>query len=589
MAPEKGSTQPTPEEVREMLSRILASPRFVSSGRLSTLLRYTVEESLGGRRDQLKETVIGMEVFQRDSTYDPRIDPVVRVMAGRLRQRLEEYYRTEGSNDAVLVDYPKGTYAPHFRRRSAIASVGPVSVEVIDTASIAVLPLASLSPDGEQEFFADGMTDAIITDLAKISGLRVISRTSVMQFKRSTKPIPEIAQMLGVGYLLEGSVLWAGPRMRITTQLIAHPPERHVWAESYEGDLSDVLRLQSEIARQVAREIHVRLTPGDDKRLSPQSAVKPDAYLNYLQGQHRWLRNSDRPSLEDALIYLNKAVELEPGFAAGHAAKAEVLRLLGAYYYVPGARQGAREAAQTAIRLDPESADGRAALAAVCLDDFEWQPARRELETVLAANPSHAKAHLLYGELLLRQGECDAALAEMRRARDLDPLSLYTNDSFGVGLIRARRFDEALDIFQRLLEINPAFPATRLHLGILYRCMGRFQDAIQELERLRAPLYGVDVLALIAATQALAGQKAPAIACVEDLKHRLAEGAPVAPHSFGQIYTALGEVELALDWLERAFEQRSFLMGYLAVEPSFDRLRGHPRFEALVQRLKLRG
>ncbi|PWU07499.1 MAG: hypothetical protein C5B51_09925 [Terriglobia bacterium] len=580
------SMDPPPHLVREQMARILASPRFTSSERLRALLRYTVEETLAGRGESIKESVLGVEVFERDASYDPRIDPVVRVMAGRLRNRLAEYYGAEGRADPLRIDFPRGTYVPQFGLPSSEPAV-PVD-QSQRVPGIAVLPLASLSPDPEQEFFSDGMADAIITDLAKIAGLRVISRTSVMQFKKSSIPVPEIVRILDVGYVLEGSVLHAGRRVRITVQLIACPPERHVWAESYERDLSDVLRLQSEIARQVASEIHVRLTPGERSRLSHPPAVNPEAYLKYLQGKHHWHRLGSQTSIREGIACLEEAVRMDPSFAAAWAEMGEACQMVARYAYSAAAAAKARQAIETALALDDTSAAARTLLAMILLDNFEWKRAREELEKVLAMHPNHALAHLCYGELLIRHKDFEPALQELELARSLDPLSPLMANQVGVGLLRARKCNEAMALFRRSAEMDPQFVVTQLHLVLGCLCVGKYDEAIQHARQVIDTGNSVtDMIGMSALAHLRSGRRESCQELLADLERRKCDGEIVGPHILAALYTALGDHGRALDWLEQAVEQRTFVAGYLAVEFYWDDLRAEPRFHALLKKVGL--
>jgi len=338
-----GSTGPSLDLIQIQLDRILSSDTFVHSPQLCRFLRFIVEQEIAGQSDQIKEYVLGLQVLRKDESFDPRVDTGVRTEARRLRQKLAEYYQTEGRSDPIEIAMPKGSYRAVFTTRPetiapaviAAAKAAPprgrwlatglilvvaASAAIwlwwrthapLHTPSIAVIPLENLSADAEQEYFSDGMTDALFTDLAKIHGLSVISRTSVMQYKRTKKPVTEIARELKVDYVVEGTVTRAGSRVRISAQLIAAAADRHVWAENYDRTGTDILTLQAEIAQAIAEQVHVHVTP-QERTLLTKHPVSLEAQDLYLRGMANW-QTRDTERMLKSIDYFNQAIAREPG------------------------------------------------------------------------------------------------------------------------------------------------------------------------------------------------------------------------------------------------------------------------------------
>src|SRR4051812_15506380 len=338
--------------------------------------------------------------------------------------------------------------------------------------SIAVLPLESLSSDPSQDYFADGMTDELITELGRISALRVISRTSAMAYKHTRKPLPEIARELNVDAVVEGTVLRSGDVVRITAQLIDGATDRHLWSDSYQGELRNTLALQNSVARAIAREIRVTINPREEAALRNAKAVDPAAYESYLKGRYFWNKRT-ADGLSTALAYFNQAIEQDPSYAPAYSGLADTYALLGDWQYAvmtPGeALPKAKAAAMHAIALDPTLGEGHNSLA-FCLDGFDWNfgEAGKEFERALALNPGYATAHHWYAWHLALLRRYDDALVEMRKAVNLDPLSLVINADLAELLGLAGAYDEAIQQSRKTLELDPAFGLAHNHLGQAY-------------------------------------------------------------------------------------------------------------------------
>jgi TolB-like protein/Tfp pilus assembly protein PilF len=351
-------------------------------------------------------------------------------------------------------------------------------------ASLAVLPLASLSSDPEQQYFSDGMTDALITHLAGIQALRVISRQSTLRLKKSEKPMPEIGRELGVDAVVEGTVLREDRRVRVTVQLVHAATDRHLWSQEYERDVSDLLHLQSEIARAVAREIHVTLRPQETARLAATVAVSPAAYDAFLRGRHLWGQRSES-SLRRALEYFRQATTLEPSFAMAHAALAETYGPLGYMGFVPPdeARIGMQSSGLRAVELDPQLAEGWAALGAcAAFHEWDWTAAESYFRRALETNPNYPTTYMWYGLFLQNMGRQEENLAMRRRAIVIDPLNPAAEAGLGSALAHAGRLDEAIGQLEGVLELEPAFRQAQWYLGQAYLAAGRHEDAIRTFQ-----------------------------------------------------------------------------------------------------------
>ena len=455
--------------------------------------------------------------------------------------------------------------------------------------SIAVLPLANLSGDPQQQYFADGMTEELISDLAKVSALRVTSRTSVMRYKGSTKSLPEIAKELGVDAVVEGSVTRSGSQVKITAQLIDAVKDRHLWADSFQRELKDVLALQGEAARAIAREIGVRLTPQERSRLADRKTINPEAYEAYLKGNYHLFRRT-APDARKSLEYFQQAVEKQPDYALAYAGMAE------AYETAAGSAQGAlspreafpraKAAAMRAVELDSTLAEPHVSLAwSSFVFDRDWATAENQFQRALRLNPNYPTAHQSYAMFLSRMGRFDEALREIRRGQELDPVSLAGNTMMGIVLHLARRDDEAIPWFRRVLAMDPSFLRAHFGLGHALVHKKRHEEAIAEFQKaVELSGGGAAQLGALGYAYALANRRAEALEIAEKLKERSREHY-VPPAMVSIIYSGLGDKDQAMSWLERANEERDPWLTGLKVEPMFDSLRSDPRFLDLVHRV----
>jgi TolB-like protein/Tfp pilus assembly protein PilF len=455
--------------------------------------------------------------------------------------------------------------------------------------AIAVLPLENLSGESAQDYFADGMTETLIATLAKIGALRVISRTSAMQYKSVRKSLPLIARELNVDAVIEGSVLRDGQRVRITTQLIQAATDQHLWAESYERDFRDLLSLQSEIARQVASEIKVLVTPEEKARLSTTRPVNPSAHEAYLKGRFYWNKRS-RESAKSALTYFQQALDIDPTYAQGYAGLADSYAILGYYNALAPteAYPKAKAAAMKALELEPSLAEPHATLGVIKRDfEWDWSGAEQDFARAVALNPGYAEAYHWHGTLHGMLGRHAQAMATKTHALSLDPLSVVVRTDLARMLYFARDYDQSIAQYRSAIEMDPTFSTAHLWLGQAYEQRRMFDAALAEFQT-GVQLTGGSAFSLskLGHGFALAGSPDRSRSLLSQLLEFSREKY-VSPFDIATIHTGLGEHDEAFSFLERAFEERSLWMGYLNVEPQLDPLRADLRFQDLLRRVGL--
>ena len=455
--------------------------------------------------------------------------------------------------------------------------------------SLAVLPLENLSRDPEQEYFADGMTDELITDLAKIGALRVISRTSVMRYKGTKKSLPEIARELNVDAVVEGTVSRSPGRVHITAQLILARPEKHLWAEGYDRALGDAVALQSELARAIATEIKIKVTPQEQVRLANARPVNPEGHEAYLKGRYYWNKRTEE-GFRRSIEYFSEAIEKDPNYALAYAGLADSYILLGEYGLFPPreAYTKAREAATKALALDETLAEAHTALADVKTDyDWDWPGAEHEFRRAIELNPGYATAHQWYGELLSQLGRHEEALAEIKRAQELDPLSLIISTVGGQTLLRMGRDDLAIGQLRKTLEIDPNFAQAHDVLGLTYLRKGAFAEAIAEFQRAITLSPNITLYkAGLGQAYARTGKSSEARKLLYELKQQ-SKRSYVSWLGLADIYAGLAEKDQAFACVEQAYEQRDANLVQARVDPLLDPLRSDPRFQDLLRRMGL--
>ena len=455
--------------------------------------------------------------------------------------------------------------------------------------SLAVLPLENLSGDTSQEYFADGMTDELISTLGQISVLRVISRTSVMPYKRARKLLPQIARELNVDAVVEGTVLRSGGQVRITAQLIEARVDKHLWSETYDGDLRDTLVLQNKVARAIADQIRINLNAQERTTLTHGKVVDPQAHDAYLKGRYFWNKRTG-DDLEKAVEYFNQAIERDPNYARAYSGLADSYALLGDWEYgvlaSTEALPRAKAAAVRALQLDNTLGEAHTSLA-FCLDGFDWdlKSADAEFRRGVALSPGYATAHHWYAWHLSLLGRNDEAIAEMKKAQNLDPVSLIINADLAELLLIAHFTDESIQQSRKTIELDMNFPLAHNQLGIAYLQRQQYDEAISELQKAVQLSGGSPAsTANLARAFAASGKRNEALKLLGDLKKGSHASYSNAAEIAG-VYAALGDNNQAMMWLEKGYEER-FNPGVL-LRPGFDPLRADPRFQDLERRVGL--
>ena len=451
--------------------------------------------------------------------------------------------------------------------------------------SIAVLPLENLSHDPEQEYFADGMTEELITNLGKISALRVISRTSVMQFKGTKKPLPEIARQLNVDALVEGTVMRSGDRVRITANLLHASADRHLWAESYERDLKEVLALQGEVARTVAQQIEAKLTPQEQKRISNVRRINPQALEHYLRGRYATQELSEQ-NLKEALGHFQAAIDLDPTYAQANVGLAATYYLLSNFWLPPKeAMPKSKAAALRALELDENLGEAHASLALVLSQyEWDWRGAESAYRRAIELAPSSALAHTGYGLYLVSMGNLGEAVAELNHAQELDPFSTFARISAVWPLYFGRRYEEAVPRLQGILQTDPDNPMAHFYLGQAFEGTGRCDKAIDEFGKAQQLAdYPLAQAVMIGCLRKLGkhDEARRTFAKLQEQERRTY----VSPYTLAVAHTNLGEKDRALEALEKAYQERGEDLVWLRSEPEFDLLRSDPRFQDLLRRM----
>ncbi len=454
--------------------------------------------------------------------------------------------------------------------------------------SVAVLPLANLSRDPEQEYFSDGMTEALINDLAQIGALKVISRTSAMRFKESDKPLPQIARELGVDGVLEGSVLRSGDKVRITAQLVHAASDTHLWADSYTGDLRDIFELQSRVAQAVAGRIRVAVTADERAQLAHPEEVNPQAHEAYLKARHG--RNMiTEEGLALGVRWAEKAIALDPDYARPYALLAEIYVLLGMYGYrrprevFPLAKQKAA----LALALDEGLAEAHSTMGwAVQVHDFDREASEREYRRALDLNPGHEVTLMRYGACLVGLGEPRKGMAMLKRSIELDPLAPIMNAIYAYGLYLTRDYDGAIGHCRKMADWEPNFWWTYWDLGEAYAAKGMFREAIEAHQKAAELGRNPFTAGGLGAALARAGERAAAEGLLAKMQ-QTANERYIPPYFIALIQLALGDRSAALDSLERAWQERDSWVSFAAVTPALDELRSDPRFQALLDRMDL--
>jgi TolB-like protein/DNA-binding winged helix-turn-helix (wHTH) protein/Flp pilus assembly protein TadD len=474
----------------------------------------------------------------------------------------------------------------YWASRGSTSHAGSAAEKVI----LAVLPFDNLSRDPDQEFFSDGLTEEMIAQLGKLNPerLTVISSGSVAKYKGSRVAANQIGGELHADYLVQGSVRRASDRVRITVQLIEVRDQTDLWTESYDRELRDMLTLQDSVARTIAHQIHVTLTPGQQSRPPSRANLVPEAYEAYLKGRYYWNKRTG-DGLQKALIYFQQAINKDPTYGAAYSGLADCNSGLAWHGFKSPAEAlpKANAAALKAIEIDPQSAEAHASLGLVLTHQWDWAEAETEFKQALRLDPRYANAHHWYGDYLSIMGRHDEALLEARQALELDPLNLMIGTWVGRRYYLAHQYDLALEQGRNTEELDANFAAAHLLLGEDYVQLGQHDQGLAELQTAanlsgNSPLY----LAQVAVAYASAGKTSEALKIIAQLQ-TISNTRYVSPYGVAQIYAALSDKEQTFNWLHAAYDDRAVWMSYLAVDPVFDSLRSDQRFQDLLRRTHL--
>jgi len=543
--------------------------------------------------------VIFDAILNREPTPLLRLNPrlpveLERILCKALEKEAEMRYQTAADLRVDLKRLKRAVTSGQLGARKAAAKTDVLprhkrKAAVGHIKAIAVLPLTNLSRDSEQDYFTDGMTEALITDLAQIGALRVISRTSSMRYKCTDKPLPQIARELSVDALVEGSVLRAGDRVRITAQLIHAATDQHLWAKSYERDLRDILALQSEVARAVADEVQIKLTPQEQARLARSPQVNPAVHEAYLRGRYHWAKGTEQ-GLRKSIEYFEEAIAKDPSYALAYCGLADSINMLVSpilELMPPGeAAPKAKAAALRALELDETLAEAHTSLGRINFYfDWDWAGAEKAFRRAIELNVNSSLAHHTYALLLSVLGRHAEAIHESRRAVELDPLSLLSNSIFASVYCCARQFENAEEQFRKTLELDPNFALARWMLGACCLVpMGRYDESIAELQKAIALAVNVAIpTGVLGYCYGKAGRRDEALRILDELEE-LSKRRYVSPMARTLTYVGLGD-ERMFDALEDAYQRRAHSLIWLNVMPWWDDVRTHPRFQDLVRRM----
>ena len=531
--------------------------------------------------------------------------PIALVIAWAFEMTPEGMKRTENlSPNEYIPQWSRGKFAAlivsvaiaaggllvfQFTRWNPAASTANrAQREGVSDKSIAVLPFANLSHDPDNAYFATGIQDEIITRLAKIADLKVISCTSTQRFKSSPDDVTAIAGQLGVANILEGSVQRTADKVRVNVQLIKGATDTHLWADTFDRKLTDIFAVESEIARTIAETLQAKLTGSEQHAIAARPTENTEAYQLYLKGRFFWNKRTGQ-NLNKAADYFNQAIAADPKYALAYVGLADAYVLMP--LYGAGAPRDcypkAKAAAKKALELDDTSAEAHTSLAQVsCYYDLDYPQAIREFQRAIELNPNYATAHQWYGSSgLAALTRFDEAIAELKRAIELDPLSLVINTDLGNTYYRARRYDEAIDQMRKTLEMDSGFYYAHWNLGSALAAKGALGPAIEEYQKARALNDDPSMLGLLANAYAKSGNKAEALK-IRDQLESISKRRYVSGYSFALAYLGLAVLVLLIVWLEKAYQDRAGdALRFIRVEPLLDSLRGDPRFEALVAKI----
>jgi len=568
------------QTVLAQLERVLASETFQQADRLKRFLTFIVKEALAGRSGDLKEYVIGVQVFRKEDVFDPRTDPIVRVQARRLRAKLMRYYNEEGRTDTLTIELPKGGYAPVFHGREGQVARRTVGAALASRNSIVVLPFLNHSGDADTDAFCKGVADEVVHRLAQLPGLRVLKSGD------NAEAMARTAAALVVG----GTVRRSSGRVRVSAHLLDGATGVYLWSELVDGDLSEAFAVQERVAEVVTTKLEPEVGEGPGAFRVARPGVNLAAQNLCLQGRYH-LNQRTEEGLTKAVDFFEKALAEDSQSAAAHSGLADAYTLL-AHYGVRGPAEVWAKAASyaaSAVMLDDASAEAHTSLAhAKATQDWDWAGAEREFLRAIALNPRYATAHHWYASSCLAPlGRLDEALDAIRTAQALDPVSSIVARDLAVIHFYRRDFETALEQCDHTIELNPHFAPAYWMLGVIQEQLRDFDESAAAFQRAvhlspQTPrMHGA-----LGRTFALSGRKEQALEVLRKLEDYARERY-VSPLEFAWIHFALGNADVGFQWLDKARDDRSFDLISLKVDPRFDPLRGDERFPPLLKRMGL--
>jgi len=571
------------EPVRRQLSQILKSRSFRQVDRLQRFLAFIVEETLSGRGDVLKEYPIGVDVFGKDSSFDPRMDPIVRVQARRLRIRLATYYRDEGHGDGIVIELPKGGYTPIFRRSEAIVAKRPAGSALISRNTVAVLPFEDHSAAGDQGYFCSGLSHEIIDSLSKESSIIVVSRDGTAD-TQGIENIPSAA------LLVSGSIRKSRDTLRVTMHLSDAVRGCFIWSHSIDRELTNIFEVQEEVAHLVLRAVQDEVVAGKDKGGSRRRTENLAADNMYVQGRYH-LNQRTEQGLRRAVDFFSKAISEDTHFAEAYAGLADAENLLAHYGVLAPAdvwTKAASNAAQ-AVMLNGESAEARTSFAHIkATQNWDWEGSESEFRRAITLNPRYAPAHHWYAMSCLSPlGRLEEALEELLLAQSLDPVSSIISRDIALNHYYRRDFESALEQCDHTIEQNPHFSPAYWTLGLVQEQRGDLDEAVAAFQRaigLSPP--SLRILGALGRALARAGRESEALRVLGELEE-LSTKRYISPFELALIHFALARTDEGFELLAKAYQDRCFELAAIKVDPRFDSVAKDPRFAALIRQIGL--
>ncbi|MFY9608787.1 MAG: protein kinase [Blastocatellia bacterium] len=536
-------------------------------------------ESSGGATDPLTleqdaRTTVRQGSIEKSGDLTARVGPSLAHMlagSGNRKRRIVTTLILISAMAAALIYFTRATVAPG-------GAAHPVD-------SIAVLPFINESGDPNTDYLSDGMTESLINNLSQSRGLRVMSRSSVFRYKGQEANARKIGRELGVDSVLTGRIVQRGESLSISAELVDIRDDTQIWGEQYHRNLSDVLAMQGEIARQISQKLQVKLSGEDEQRVSRRFTEDAEAYKLYLKGRFYWSKRTE-DGLKKGIEYFNQAIERDPSYALAYAGLADCYAILVELEASAPTElyPKVKAAAQKALEIDDSLAEAHTSLSAAYEYEWNWEEAEKQYMRAVELNPSYATAHHWYAAYLISRLRSDEAIREMQRALELDPLSLIINTSMGRVLYGARQYDRAFDQLKKTLDLDPNFAEAHFQLGMVYEQKRMFDEAVREFQKAAELFKDPMMRAWIARTYAIAGRHSEADRVLAEVK-ALSKQQYASPYLMASIYAALGQEDLAFEWLERVYKDHSYYVVWLNVDRVFDGLRSDARFQDLLNRI----